>query len=146
MTQYKQIRDDIYIGPQPTELDLQEAKRQGIRTVIDFRPPTETPTPNSEIVSRAGLDYVNVPVSKTALSTKCISDFNQAIKQKEGPYLLHCASGMRAAMLLALSRAKEEGWTAERTFEEVESMGFNLRSSPEFANFVEQSTASFNQN
>lgn len=141
MTQYKQISNDIYIGPQPTEVDLQEAKNQGIRTVIDFRPPAETSTPNSEMVSKAGLNYVNVPVSKTALSTECISDFNAAIRQKEGPYLLHCASGMRAAMLLALSRARENGWTAERTFEEVESMGFNLRSSPEFTNFVEQATA-----
>lgn len=145
MTQYKKISDDMYIGPQPTELDLQEAKRQGIRTVIDFRPPTETSSPNIEMASRVGLDYVNVPVSKTALSTECISDFNQAIKQKEGPYLLHCASGMRAAMLLALSRAKEHGWTAERTFEEVESMGFSLRSSPEFANFVMQTTAHHDQ-
>lgn len=145
MTQYKKISDDMYIGPQPTELDLQEAKRQGIRTVIDFRPPTETSSPNIEMASRVGLDYVNVPVSKTALSTECISDFNQAIKQKEGPYLLHCASGMRAAMLLALSRAKEHAWTAERTFEEVESMGFSLRSSPEFANFVMQTTAHHDQ-
>lgn len=138
MANYKQIGDGIFIGPQPSEQDLESAKEQGIRTVIDFRMPSETATLNANLVSSAGLDYVNVPVNKTALSEQQIGELDEAMKRNEGPYLLHCATGTRAAMLLALSLAKKNGWTAARTFGEAESMGFNLRSSVDFPKFVEQ--------
>lgn len=138
MANYKQIGDGIFIGPQPTEQDLEHAKQQGIRTVIDFRMPSETATFNADLVGSAGLDYVNVPVNKTALSERQIGELDEAMKHNEGPYLLHCATGTRAAMLLALSRAKKNRWTAARTFHEAESMGFNLRSSVDFSKFVEQ--------
>ena len=41
-------------------------------------------------------------------------------------------------MLLALSRAKQYSWTAERTFQEAEAMGYNLQTSPDFTVFVRQ--------
>ena len=138
MANYKQIGDGIFIGPQPTAQDLADAKQQGIRTVIDFRMPSETATLNTDLVSSTGLDYVNVPVNKAALSEQQIGELDAAMTHKEGPYLLHCATGTRAAMFLALSRAKQNGWTTARTFQEAESMGFDLRSSADFAKFIEQ--------
>jgi uncharacterized protein (TIGR01244 family) len=140
MANYKQLGNDILIGPQPTEQDLQEAKQNGIGTVIDLRMPSETATPNADLVKSSGLHYVNIPVNKAALSEQQIDELDAAMKQNEGPYLLHCATGARVALLLALSRARQNGWTAERTFQEAESMGFNLQSSPDFAAFVRQAT------
>lgn len=140
MPQYKQIGDGVFIGPQPSEQDLRDAKQQGICTVLDFRMPTEASTPNSDLAANSGLGYVNIPVDKGALSEQQIGELEEAMKRHEGPYLLHCASGARAAMLLALARARQNGWTAERTFQEAESMGFDLRSSPGFAAFVRQAT------
>jgi uncharacterized protein (TIGR01244 family) len=141
MANYRPIGDGFFIGPQPTAQDLQEAKQQGIKTVIDFRMPSETPRPNDELVKESGLNYGNIPVNKAALSQEQIGKLDEAVKSKEGPYLLHCATGTRAAMLLALSRARQHGWTAERTFEEAERMGYNLKSSPDFAKFVTESVA-----
>lgn len=140
MAQYKQIGDGLFIGPQPTEQDLKDAKQQGIRTVIDFRMPAETPTSNAELARNNGLDYANVPVNKGALSEQQIDELDEAMKHHEGPYLLHCGTGTRAAMLLALRRARQNGWSAERTFDEAEAMGFNLRTQPSFADFVKQAT------
>ena len=140
MNQFKQIGDDLFIGPQPTEQDLRDAKQQGIRTVIDFRMPGETATSNADLVGNSGLNYANVPVNKSVLSERQIGELDQAMKRHQGPYLLHCATGTRAAMLLALSRAKQNEWTAERTFQDAETMGFNLQSSPDFAAFVRQAT------
>lgn len=102
--------------------------------------PEETATPNADLVTGNGLNYVNIPVNKDRLSEQQIGKLDEAMKRHEGPYLLHCATGTRAAMLLALSRAKQNEWTAERTFQEAESMGFNLRSSANFAAFVNQAT------
>jgi uncharacterized protein (TIGR01244 family) len=141
MAQYRQIGGGFFIGPQPTEQDLSEAKQQGIRTVIDFRMPAETATSNEHLTKSNGLDYVNVPVNKNAPSEQQIGELDEAMKHHEGPYLLHCATGMRAAMLLALNRAKQNGWSAERTFQEAESMGYNLQNNADFAAFVRQVTS-----
>ena len=141
MTTFKKIGDGLFIGPQTTEQDLKEAKQQGIQTVIDLRLPEETATPNADLVGNNGLHYVNVPVNKTALSEPQINEMEQVMQRTPGPHLLHCATGARAALLLALVRAKHAGWTAERTFDEAQSMGFDLRSTPDFASFVRQVTA-----
>lgn len=141
MTNFKQIKDDLFIGSQPTERDLMEAKECGIRTVIDMRLPGETAASNADLVRNNGLDYVNVPVNKTALSEQQIDELAQAMQRTEGPHLLHCATGMRAALLLALGQAKQNGWSADRTFEEAKSLGFDLEGSADFAKFVRQVTA-----
>jgi uncharacterized protein (TIGR01244 family) len=140
MANYEPIGNGFFIGPQPTEQDLHEAKQQGIRTVIDLRMPTETAMSNADLAQRSGLGYANVPVDKEALSTRQIDELDAVLGRTEGPYLLHCATGTRAAMLLALSRARQSGWTAERTFQEAASMGVNLQSSDAFAKFVRQTT------
>lgn len=141
MNHFKQLEDSILIGPQPSEQDLQQARQQGIKTVIDFRMPNETPTANADLAARQGLDYVNIPVNKANLSRKQIDELDQVMEVKEGPFLIHCASGARAAMLLCLSKAKKNNWSAEQTFEEAKGMGFDLRNSPEFAAFVVSMTS-----
>lgn len=136
MANYQPIGDGFFIGPQPTMQDLQEAKQQGINTVVDFRMPSETTKSNKDMVEECGLDYVNIPVNKAALSQDQIGKLDEVLKEKEGPYLLHCATGARAAMFLAMGRARRHNWTAEQTFEEAGRMGYNLKSSPDFAKFV----------
>lgn len=140
MNKFKQIEEGYFIGPQPTEQDLQDAKQQGIKTVIDFRVPSETEVPNEVLVKSSGLNYANVPVNKASPSSEQIGNLDEVLRQNEGPFLLHCATGTRAAMLLALSRAKQQGWSTERTFDEAKSMGYDLKSSPAFSAFVTQQT------
>ncbi len=136
MHQFRKIADGIYIGAQPTEQDLQDSKRHGIRTVIDLRLPAETAGLNAARVQACGMEYVNVPVNKASLSVGQIDDLVEIMDDKPGPYLVHCATGARAAMLLALAEARKHGWTAERAFEEARNMGFDLKTSPEFSAFV----------
>ena len=141
MANFKQISDGIFIGPQPSEQDLKEAKRLGIQTVIDMRLPNESNTSNEEVTGLNGLDYINIPVDKTALAAHQIDGLEDAMERTSGPYLLHCATGARAALLLSLSRARQQGWTAEQTFPEAQKMGFNLAESENFAGFVKKITA-----
>ncbi|WP_292934115.1 sulfur transferase domain-containing protein [Noviherbaspirillum sp.] len=136
MNRFKQLEDSIFIGPQPSDQDLKQARQLGIRTVIDFRLPNETETRNETLAADNGLDYVNIPVNKTDLSEEQINELDCVMREKDGPFLIHCASGARAAMLLSLSKAKRHGWTAQRTFEEARAMGFDLENSPEFSAFV----------
>lgn len=140
MAQYKQAGEDYFIGPQPTLTDLQEAAQNGVRTVIDFRVSKETEHLNCELARDAGLAYVNLPVDRDDLSHESILHLEQALERHPGPYLLHCATGARAALMLVLVRARQHGWSAERVFDEAEAIGFALRSSEPFAKFVRENT------
>lgn len=140
MVNYRKLEEGLFIGPQPNTQDLAEAKQQGIGTVIDMRMPSETATVNAHLVENSGMAYVNIPVDKAVLHERQIDELDESLKMNQGSYLLHCASGARAAMLLSLSRARQHGWTADRTFQEAEAMGFDLRSSAEMAAFVRQVT------
>ena len=106
--------------------------------MIDFRLPSETATSNAVLTKNQGVAYVNIPVNKVALSAGQIGELDREIKRHEGPFLLHCATGARAALLLSLRKAKQLGWTPEQTFVEAKQMGFDLKSSAEFSGFVVQ--------
>ena len=141
MPNFKPVNDGIFIGSQPAEQDLREAKQLGIQTVIDLRMPGESNTSNEETTSANGLGYVNIPVNKTALVARQIDELERAMASTPGPHLLHCATGARAALLLMLSHAKQEKWTAEQTFNAARSIGFNLEESDNFAAFIREITA-----
>ena len=66
MSHFERVEDGIFIAPQPIGKNLQDAKRQGIRTVIDFRLPSELATSNETLTKSQGLAYVNIPVDKAA--------------------------------------------------------------------------------
>jgi uncharacterized protein (TIGR01244 family) len=136
MSSFKRIDDGFFIGPQPTIQDLEEAKLEGIKTVVDFRLPSEMTTSNAALTTSRGLAYVNIPVNKAALSVDRIDDLDRAVDEQDGPFLLHCATGARAALLLSLSKSKKWGWTTEQTFLEAKRLGFDLKSTPEFVAFV----------
>lgn len=140
MDQFKQLENGMLIGPQPTEADPRQARLQGIRTVIDFRALGETPTPNVELVGRSGLGYVNIPVNKASLSAEQVDELERAMRDNDGPFLIYCATGARAATLLVLSQARQNHWTAQRAFDEARAMGFYLKKTPEFANFIKATT------
>ncbi len=137
MSNFRQAEENVFIGPQPTQHDLQDAKQQGVKTVIDFRMPAETTASNEELTKNAGLDYVNIPVNKSHLVIDQIGQLD-VVRSKGGPFLLHCATGTRAALLYSLSQAGQQNWTAEQTFDAAKKIGFDLKATPEFSMFVKE--------
>ena len=138
MSSFKRIDDEFFIGSQPTEQDLQAAQQRGIKTVVDFRLPSETETSNAALTTRQGLAYVNIPVNKEALSVDQVDEFERALQNHTGPFLLHCATGARAALLLSVSRARQQRWTSAQALDDAHRMGFDLRASAPFAAWVAQ--------
>ena len=141
MANFRRIDDGIFIGSQPVQQDLKEAKQLGIQTVIDLRMPGESHTSNEKTTTSNGLAYVNIPVNKTALAARQIDELERVMARTPGPHLLHCATGARAALLFMLSHARQKKWTAEQTFNEARNIGFNLKDSDNFAAFIREITA-----
>ena len=79
---------------------------------------------------------MNSPVNRASPSADQVNELGRVMLEKDGPFLMHCATGARAAMLLVLSKAKQNRWTAQRAFDEARAMGLDLEKAPEFANFI----------
>ena len=85
MDQFKPLENGMLIGPQPTDGNLRRARQEGVKTVIDFRMPSETSTPNAELVARSRLAYVNIPVNQaSSLSLRMIRNFSSAVALSTG--------------------------------------------------------------
>lgn len=142
MKTFLQIDAGLRLSAQPEEPDLLLHKQQGVRTVIDFRMPSETAGVNRALVEASGLHYVNIPVDKNALSADSIALLDAQLQRDEGPYLLHCATGARAAVMLALQRGRIEGWPLPITLQAIQEMGFDVSNSAEFLDFIRQISGS----
>jgi uncharacterized protein (TIGR01244 family) len=142
MKTFLQIEASLRLSAQPEGADLLQHKQQGVRTVIDFRMPSETAGSNRALVEASGLNYVNIPVDKNALSPNSIARLDAQFRLDEGPYLLHCATGTRAAVMLALQRGGIEGWSLPITLQAIQKMGVDVSNSKEFLDFIHQITES----
>ena len=136
MSTFKPIEDGIFIGPQPSAQDLDEARQQGIKTVIDLRLPSETASSNQALAQSHGLAYRNIPVNKENLLPGQIDELDSALNASAGPVLLHCATGARVALLLGLLRARQRNWGSDQVFEWARGNGFDLAGSSAFSSFV----------
>lgn len=111
---YRHLTDELYVGPQVTEADILQAATDGIKTIINVRPDGEKEgaMPAAEargIAEGKGLAYHHMPVSPTNITDDDVQGFGALLASAEGPVLMHCGTGMRAAVLWGLGNAKELG-------------------------------------
>ena len=142
--QPKSVTDDIFIGGQPSETDLNAIKAKGFKSVINLRAPSEDsilkPEKEESKVREVGLEYVNIPVTKETMSDETVKRVSQKIKElkrEKAPVFVHCGSGRRAGVMTLLHLAVENGWTVEEAFEKAQSLGFDCESEPQLKKFFE---------
>ena len=98
----------LAVAPQPILSDFQELRRLGFTTIVNNRPDGEDPnqlgSAAEEAAARAaGLDYVHIPVTSTAMTEDDARRLKEAIEQAPGPVVAHCRSGARSFRLWVLS-------------------------------------------
>ncbi len=136
MTRFPEIFTGIRVGPKPTEEDLAELKRHDIKTVVDFRSPAEVQTSSGSLVEQQGMTYRHIPFSRDDPDPAAVAQLEQVMAHQAGPFLLHCGSGIRALTVYLLSKAKREGWSADRVEQEAKANGFDLSTAPALQRFV----------
>ncbi len=119
------VTEKLAVVPQPTLSDFQDFKRQGFTTVVNNRPDGEDPNQlgsaaEEEAARAAGLDYVHIPVTSTAMTEDDARRFKQAIAQAPGPVVAHCRSGARSFYLWVLSGAFDSHTDAELLAKAIE--------------------------
>lgn len=116
-----------YASGQPTQLDLAEFARKGVRTVINLRT-SEEPVDYDEAMEadRLGLRYASLPIADASdLDPTRIRAFGQLLDQArlEGDVLIHCASSNRVGAMVALDQVFNRGTALAAALERGRAAG-----------------------
>jgi hydroxyacylglutathione hydrolase len=144
INQPKKVTDDIFIGGQPSEADLNAIKAKGFKSIINLRSPSEEsilkPEKEESKTKEIGLEYVNIPITKETMNDEDVKRFSEKVKElkkEKAPVFVHCGGGRRAGAVTLLNLAVENGWTVKQAFEKAQSLGFDCESEPELKRFFE---------
>jgi len=142
MEQVMKISDQVTVGAQPSEDQLQQLGKQGFKSVVNFRTEGEedqpiSPKAEGEKVQSAGMTYLHVPVSMKAMGPELVDQFREKYAALPKPVFAHCKSGKRAGAMVMMHVAVEQGMTGEQTLQQAKEMGFEC-DQPQLEQFVRQ--------
>lgn len=128
----------VLIASQPGPEAFAALPANGIRTVINLRGPEELLFDEAQLATENNLNYIQIPVRPSMLTREQAREFARQFADKEAyPILVHCGSGGRAAMMMAIgemqlygtsvdaviSKARERGMTRVDLEKTVQAMG-----------------------
>jgi protein tyrosine/serine phosphatase len=125
---FGKVTDFYYRGAQPKEDEYGQLASIGIKTIIDLRndPKEQAKT----IAERAGLKYINLPLSdKNYPAADTADKFLALINDKNNlPVYVHCIGGRhRTGAMTAVFRMKVQGWNIEKAYDEMKDYDFYTR-------------------
>ncbi len=111
---FRKVTDQLFASPQIDIDSVEEARKQGIRLIINNRPEGESDdqVPGEQIEQAAkssGIDYLAIPVSHAGFSEAQVRAMAQALDKADGPILAYCRSGTRSVLLWSLAEASRGG-------------------------------------
>lgn len=102
---------------------IEELKALGFKAVLDLRTPPKGAADEDAAAGRAGLRYVNIPISKSPPTKEQIRTFAAVVDDPANyPLLVHCVSANRAGTMWTLYRVSK-GIPFEIAIEEGRTVG-----------------------
>ena len=123
---FGKVNEHYYRGSQPTQPEVEQLKKLGIKTVIDLRKDSERA--EADWVRGAGLQYFNILMkSSTAATEEQTTHFLKLVNDSANwPVYVHCKGGRhRTGALTAVYRITHDGWTADQAYQEMTEYDFN---------------------
>jgi len=110
VSRISKLHDDMSVCGALEATDFKNIAELGYKTIINMRPDDEkwgqlNASEARKAAEAAGLSYVHIPVPVNGLTEDMVDMFSKALDETSGPYLAHCASGRRAAIVWALHAA-----------------------------------------
>jgi len=122
---FGEVNEHYFRGSQPDEEEFIQLKNKGIKTIIDLRKDREK---EAEGWAKAqGLQYINIPLTtRRPASEEQTAHFLELVNNPENwPVYVHCKGGRhRTGEMTAIYRITEDGWTADRAYEEMKDYDF----------------------
>ncbi|HEY9775552.1 MAG TPA: tyrosine-protein phosphatase [Planktothrix sp.] len=131
-------------GGQPTAQALGLLKQVGVKTIVNLRNEEVCIDEERAQARGLGLNYVSIPLDVfNHPSDKAIEQFLQvATDPTQLPIYVHCLHGQdRTGTMCAIYRIDQQGWSADRAYQEMLGYGFRSYLTP-----LTQTVYSFAQN
>lgn len=125
MTNAGQPLEDVATAGQPKKEHFERLAEVGYKTVIDLRTPEESRgLDEPEVVRRAGMEYVNIPVGHEGVDDETFEQFRELMTNSERqPTLVHCSSANRVGALLIPYLILDKGRTPEQAARTATEVG-----------------------
>lgn len=103
--------ENLIVSGQPSAAQIKALSQEGFVTVINLRRDGEFDEfDEEELVTGLGMKYVHIPVKNIkSIDEEDAEALHTAVSDAQGPVLLHCTIGWRAAGLLAIERYLKHG-------------------------------------
>ena len=122
---FGRVNDTYYRGGEPEGNDFAELAAAGIKTIIDLR--NDGDQTDTSAAARVGLKVLRLPMSSTQVPNATqIDQFLRLVNDPANqPVYVHCVGGRhRTGTLTAVYRMTQDGWTADRAFQEMQRYDF----------------------
>lgn len=116
----------VYFLGQPSQADLSNYAKLGVKTVINLRTAAEMEKvgfDEAAAAKAAGMNYVNVPFQTIPTDGELAKIYAELDKSGEGKILLHCGSSNRVGGVWAAYRATQKGVAPEEAMNEGKAAG-----------------------
>lgn len=115
----------VFLASQPSASDFEQAKKGGVKTVINLRHPAENKEfDEAEVIKGLGLNYFNPAWNgPEELSDQRFNEVRQLLRTAERPILLHCSSANRVGPMWLAYRVLDEGASLEQATAEAKTVG-----------------------
>jgi protein tyrosine phosphatase (PTP) superfamily phosphohydrolase (DUF442 family) len=123
---FGKVNANYYRGAQPTQEEVAQLKKLGVKTVIDLR--KDYVPEEQEWVKSAGLQYFNIPLkaSRAATEEQTAHFLSLVNNPANWPVYVHCKGGRhRTGALTGVYRITHDNWTADQAFKEMKEYDFN---------------------
>jgi uncharacterized protein (TIGR01244 family) len=120
------VDERVATGGQPTDAAFAKLAANGYHAVLNLRTASEgiDLKHEQEVVEKAGMRYVNIPVVSSAPKPEQVDEFIKAVKDKDNqPMLIHCHSANRVGAFWMIYRVIEQGWPEDRALDEATKIG-----------------------
>ena len=124
---FGQVSDKFYRGAQPDRRDYRALAVLGVRLVIDLQRDFE-PT-EQRLVEAAGMKFHRIPMTTSDRpSDEAVTSFLKLVNDPANqPVYVHCKGGRhRTGVMTAAYRMTNDGWTADRAYEEMKDYNFKV--------------------
>lgn len=119
---FHKVNEHVYRGAQPTQEGFQYLARIGVKRILDLRENDSRTLVEKRMVTDAGMEYVNVPMTGLTPPTEEETTKILALLEDEtsGPIFVHCKEGKdRTGAVIAAYRIDHDGWDNSRALEEA---------------------------
>ena len=121
------VDEQFCTAGQPTLEQLSKLKSDGIRAVLNLRPPSEHDAAGeASKVKELGLKYFNIPVEPNTLKDEQVAEFLKLTDDPQNrPMFIHCGSANRVGAFWLIRRVLRDGWKTDDAGTEAAKIGLS---------------------